>query len=339
MVSITAAVLLVLFPLKSLALHARNEVKHAGQAGIPWDLQNKLPPWMTSITEGSHQAVAVLLGQSLKPDGSAPQVLLDRAHMAKKLLDEGTVVKVIVSGADPAGVGHTEASLTAHVLTQVGVPLDAILQESQATTTAENAWFMLRWIPKNTGRVVIITSDFHMARATYIFQEVFAHFYQTMEDTYRDDPRWKSASKRYPRLELVQAPTASFCGSDASLNRDNDPKADINSYSLAKRARDELRFLASGEVTNSLYGEPLSHILYVWPIQINVTQDPNNNQTYHTALAQSMTVAEALCQCVSPPSRDGAAAVPYPLSFPIAESSRKPSEWHEICPEVRTVMA
>lgn len=33
MVSITAAVLLVLFPLKSLALHARNEVKHAGQAG------------------------------------------------------------------------------------------------------------------------------------------------------------------------------------------------------------------------------------------------------------------------------------------------------------------
>lgn len=80
-------------------------------------------------------------------------------------------------------------------------------------------------------------------------------------------------------------------------------------------------------------------VRYVWPIQINVTQDPNNNQTYHTALAQSMTVAEALCQCVSPPSRDGAAAVPYPLSFPIAESSRKPSEWHEICPEVRTVMA
>eukprot|EP00913_Durusdinium_trenchii_P024784 g23262.t2 len=102
---------------------------------------------------------------------SSAIVLLDRAHMAKKLLDEGTVVKVIVSGADPAGVGHTEASLTAHVLTQVGVPLDAILQESQATTTAENAWFMLRWIPKNTGRVVIITSDFHMARATYIFQE------------------------------------------------------------------------------------------------------------------------------------------------------------------------
>ena len=52
--------------------------------------QNKLPPWLTSISEGSVEGVGILLGQSLKPDGSAPAVLLDRAHMAKKLLDEGT---------------------------------------------------------------------------------------------------------------------------------------------------------------------------------------------------------------------------------------------------------
>ena len=62
---------------------------HPSSAGIDWDTENKLPPWMTSITEGSQQAVAVLLGQSLPPDGSAPQVLVDRAEMAKKLLDEG----------------------------------------------------------------------------------------------------------------------------------------------------------------------------------------------------------------------------------------------------------
>jgi len=36
---------------------------------------------------------------------------------------------------------------------------------------------------------------------------------------------------------------------------------DINSYSLAKRAKDELRFLASGDVATSLYGEPLSHTM------------------------------------------------------------------------------
>lgn len=39
---------------------------------------------------GSTQGLAVLLGQSLKPDGSAPQVLLDRARMAQKLLRQGS---------------------------------------------------------------------------------------------------------------------------------------------------------------------------------------------------------------------------------------------------------
>ena len=41
---------------------------------------------------GAEQGVAVLLGQSLKPDGSAPQVLLDRAQMAKELLHQGQPV-------------------------------------------------------------------------------------------------------------------------------------------------------------------------------------------------------------------------------------------------------
>jgi len=336
-----AVVLLVLLPSLSGSLHlhlptfqASLPVLKPQVVGIDWDLQNKLPPWMTSITEGAEQGVAVLLGQSLKPDGSAPQVLLDRAQMAKELLHQGRVVKVIVSGADPAGVGHTEASATAAVLMDIGVPADAILQESQATTTAENAWFILRWIPKGTGKVFIITSDFHIARATYIFQEVFAHFYRSLEETYRNDVRWKSSSKRYPRLEVIQAPTASFCGGDATLNKDHDPKADINSYSLAKRAKDELRFLASGDVATSLYGEPLSHTMYIWPIQVNVTLDPQNTRNFHHALKQSMAVADALCKCVSPSERQGP-ELRYPLKFPI-RPFEGPKGWQEICPLVET---
>ena len=132
----------------------------------------------------------VVLGQSLKPDGSAPQVLLDRAAMARKLLQEGAVTKVVVSGGDPANVGHTEASMFAKVLVREGIPEEAIITESQATTTAENAWFLLRWIPKGTGRLFIITSDFHMPRATYIFKAVLNHFYMMLEERYKKDPRW-----------------------------------------------------------------------------------------------------------------------------------------------------
>ena len=107
----------------------------------------------------------------------------------------GRVVKVIVSGADPAGVGHTEASATAAVLMDIGVPADAILQESQATTTAENAWFILRWIPKGTGKVFIITSDFHIARATYIFQVPWFQI---------EKIEWRDSSKRAKCCCLVE---------------------------------------------------------------------------------------------------------------------------------------
>lgn len=293
--------------------------KSRAAAFIDWSSENKLPPWMSSITEGSDQAVAVVLGQSLNPDGSAPQVLVDRARKAKELLDQKVVLKVIVSGGDAAGVGRTEASLLAKVLMDVGIQKEDIIQESQATTTAENAWFTLRWIPKGTGQLYIVTSDFHMARATYIFSEVFNYFYKLNEDNYRHDPRWANSSKVYPRLELVQAPVRSFCGSDASLNRDWDKAADINTRSLAQRAKDELGFLGSGEVTEALFGEPLSNIMYIWPIQINVTKDAENADNFNTAIAQAKNVAMSLCVCKSPPERLGA-EISYPLTFPISSA-------------------
>lgn len=328
---------LSVFPSHTGAIvHAQKDAQEGGsgklRTGIDWDKENKLPPWMSSITEGASQAIAVVLGQSLKPDGSAPQVLLDRAAMARKLLQEGAVTKVVVSGGDPANVGHTEASMFAKVLVREGIPEEAIITESQATTTAENAWFLLRWIPKGTGRLLIITSDFHMPRATYIFKAVLNHFYMMLEERYKKDPRWTSKSKRYPRLELVQAPTASFCGADANRSRDHDKGADINDFSLAKRARDELRFLGSGEVVNSLYGEPMSNILYIWPIQINVTEDPDYHQTFPAALAEAENTAEGLCKCVSPPDAGGA-ALPYPLQLPVSSERTGPSEWRDICPE------
>eukprot|EP00434_Breviolum_minutum_P001600 symbB.v1.2.001413.t1/scaffold74.1/size352168/6 len=187
--------------------------------------------------------------------------------------------------------------------------------ESQATTTMENAWFSLRWIPKGTGHFYIVTSDFHIARATYIFEEVFNYFYRTWEDRYKDDIRWKNPEKKYPRLELHQVAVASFCGRNESVARDHDPHADINQYSLRKRALDELGFMGSGEVPNALYGQPLDNN-QIWPVQINVTLDPENEANFNKALAQSMNTAEALCRCVSPPEPDQAAEIRYPLRLP-----------------------
>merc|ERR1719453_2352567 len=112
---------------------------------------------------------------------------------------------------------------------------------------------MLRWIPMGTGQLYIVTSDFHIARATYTFQVTLDYFYKMAEDVYRHAPEWTAPAKKYPRLTIHQAATRSFCGSDATRNRDNDPKADINLQSLAKRAKSELNFLGSMEVSHDFW--------------------------------------------------------------------------------------
>lgn len=262
--------------------------------GIDWNAQNKLDPDLCHIKQGAKQAIAIVLGQSLKPDGIASQVLIDRAIMAKKLLDSGKVTKVVVSGGDAAGVGRTEASMMAEVLVKQGVPRSAIIQESQALTTGENAWFLLRWIPKGTGTLYLITSDFHMARAKYIFQAVFNHYYAMVEDKY---------AKASPRLILIPQMTASYCGLNASRNRDNDPQADISTKSLAKRAADEFRFLDSGEVARGLFGPRNAdeNLMYIWPIQIDVDKDPDNEHNFNEAWKQAAATKERLSMCKEPP--------------------------------------
>jgi hypothetical protein len=308
---------------------------------IDWNEQAKLPPWLSPIQEGAAQGVAVVLGQSLKPDGSASQVLIDRAKHAKTLLEQKKVVKVLVCGGDPAGVGRTEAAVAFAVLREIGVPVESIIQESQSLTTAENAWFALRWIPKGTGQLYIITSDFHMPRATYIFHETFNYFYKMVEDAYVKSPEWKSETKRYPRLTIHQAAVKSFCGSDSSLNTDSDDHADINSKSLSRRALNELMYLGSSEVPDAMFGHPVHSFMYVWPVQINVTLDPENERNFNTALAQAVNVVRSLCACLAPPEKEGA-EIPYPLKLPV--STRFPSgveakEWQkevDTCRHTRT---
>lgn len=298
---------------------------------MDWDAQNRIPPWMSNIQPGSTQGVAVVLGQSLRPDGKPPQVLLDRALKAKDLLKEGKVSRIIVTGGDPAGVGRTEAFEMRKVLVNAGIPQEVIIHESQAETTAENAWYALRWIPKGTGHFYIVTSDFHMPRATYIFQEVFNYFYRTFEEHFKDDPLWKDPVKRYPRLELHQAVAQSFCSGNVSASRDHDPHADIDDFSLRKRVLDELGFLGTKEVPHALYGQPLDNN-QIWPVQINVDLDPENEVNFRNALAQIMNTAQALCICVGPPEVSSS-SIQYPLKLPASTefpAGLGPTTWQQI---------
>lgn len=90
-----------------------------------------------------------------------------RINMAAQLYHQGVVRNLIVSGGVLVpGTNETEAAWFRDQLVQRGVPEKHILQEPQATNTAENASYSLPIIRAHGFRsVVLIMSDFEGIRA------------------------------------------------------------------------------------------------------------------------------------------------------------------------------
>merc|ERR1712012_849791 len=107
---------------------------------------------------------------------------------------------------------------------------------------------------------------------------------------------------------------------------------DINYKSLAARTMDEARFLGGGETAKSLFGEPISYMMYIWPIQINVTKDPEGNTNFQKAMAQVMNAAQQLCVCKAPPEEFGP-QIPNPLQHPLSTAfpaGKTAADWREV---------
>ena len=64
--------------------------------------------------------------------------------------------------------GRTAAPPMRDPMVNRGVPRDAIMVEDSATSTRENAQYVARLLDRNTGRCVLLTSDYHMRRAARI---------------------------------------------------------------------------------------------------------------------------------------------------------------------------
>ena len=92
----------------------------------------------------------------------------------------------------------------------------------------------------------------------------------------------------------------------------------------------ELKYMGSKEVPNSLYGEPLSHMMYIWPVQIDVEKDAANKANFKNAVSQQINVVQSLCQCQAPPERNGD-EIDYPLAMPISTTAAYPiTQWEKV---------
>eukprot|EP00026_Physarum_polycephalum_P004098 Phypoly_transcript_04115.p1 GENE.Phypoly_transcript_04115~~Phypoly_transcript_04115.p1 ORF type:complete len:451 (+),score=85.71 Phypoly_transcript_04115:152-1504(+) len=123
--------------------------------------------------------IIVILGYRLHPDGMATRILRDRveraANLYKELMEASHHPLIIVSGKGKSEIGYTEAEVMMEWCSFMGVRKDDILVDSESTNTAQNAKFSAELIRNKTGihQVYVVTSDYHILRAQYIFQTVF----------------------------------------------------------------------------------------------------------------------------------------------------------------------
>lgn len=127
-----------------------------------------LQPWINALTGPWTQArgdILVVLGNETSLDHMVGQKTYWRCAYAVLAWREGGFRQIVVSG----GMGISEAMRD--FLIGNGVPAAAIRVESKSLTTRENALFVSEMLGPSPGRVVLLTSDFHMYRAYRAFRK------------------------------------------------------------------------------------------------------------------------------------------------------------------------
>lgn len=125
--------------------------------------------------------MVICLGQSLLNGGCIPPALTLRVEHAagiyRQLSAMPGAASLYVSGADVKGGGtlQPEGQVMFDLLQKIGVDAAGIDVDIEARNTIENAQNAIAPMRRRgAGIVTLVTSDFHMPRATYIFKTVFA---------------------------------------------------------------------------------------------------------------------------------------------------------------------
>ena len=98
----------------------------------------------------------------------------DRLFYTMKLYKLGKINKIVISGGNGQLIneGYMESNWSKDFLVDFGIPEDDIIIENKSRNTWENALYTYRLIKPNTdNRLLLITSGWHMKRATFCFNK------------------------------------------------------------------------------------------------------------------------------------------------------------------------
>jgi uncharacterized SAM-binding protein YcdF (DUF218 family) len=131
-----------------------------------------LVPWWARKLAGPMDdprgEVLIVLGGSALEDGIIGQSSYWRSVYALRAYRQSPFARVIVSGG---GQFHPADSMR-DFLVAGGMPSDRITVEDRSVSTRENAVYTKQIVASDNGRLVLLTSDYHMFRALRAFRRV-----------------------------------------------------------------------------------------------------------------------------------------------------------------------
>jgi uncharacterized SAM-binding protein YcdF (DUF218 family) len=156
-----------------------------GWAGVLFFLSTAFTPmpnlvsrWLAIPSRLEPAEAIVVLGAGVEPDGILSDPSIRRALDGMVLHRKGLAPLLLFSGPGP-GEGAAEAEVRAALARTLGISPEAILTESEARTTREEAiksGAVLR--ERGIRRILLVTDPHHMTRAQRLFEqagfEVFA---------------------------------------------------------------------------------------------------------------------------------------------------------------------
>ncbi len=94
-------------------------------------------------------------------------------------------------------------------MTACGIPRDAIILETRSTSTRENGIETAKILPRLPGAKVLLTSDFHMYRASRVFSKLGVQvLLMPVPDAMKRASTWRG---RYPAIQELAGETMKIC--------------------------------------------------------------------------------------------------------------------------------
>ncbi len=134
-------------------------------ASIIQQIQRQYQPAIRSVSQVTPAPTAMILGASVKLDGTPSDALRDRVMVGIQLYKEGKASTLLMTGDD--GKFHAnEVATMKRLAIEAGVPEQDIMVDGQGYRTYESCKRAVQTF--NIRKAIVVTQRFHLARALYL---------------------------------------------------------------------------------------------------------------------------------------------------------------------------